>query len=405
MFQRPAGGDLRDHEPLGNLREGEFTAAASAVVDGLLTEWNPAPVEEPAERMDASDFLREELEDAEDDELHHWGRHLGLLDSTSPWFVFGGELLPNPYLAVAGKHPRFRDLTISVLCGLVHSDAHLDNILVARHRGKSVPSSYRLIDLATFRSNKALSRDVATLLLSALVAHVREPMPQEQRHALLCFVVDPKHGHLSHIPPQVVERVDAIRGRADEIMRQREWLPWKQQFLLSLQAGALAFTTYTNIGEHGRAWFALLAAHAGAQVLRGHGRALPAATDGMPGSQWAWRTPFERITPFPLPGGTSAPRSRASTDQVGTAPSQHRWSVRTTTVGDKTATVGFGPDNTVVVVDGHGGVHTAGPMTAPPSRLAWSISAPPSRPPGARVVANAQRRGGRTTEAAPGALR
>ncbi|WP_328510687.1 hypothetical protein OG981_39440 [Streptomyces mirabilis] len=352
MFQEAAGDSLRDSAPLGSLDGEETDRVLAEVVRGLLTEWN-GPAEERAqgavpEPVTASEFLRAELGDAWEGggSVRAWGRGLGVLEPSPPWVYSDGLRLPNPYLMVAGGSAALPDPSVRVLRGRAHGDLHLDNVIVSRWEKEVRADEYRLIDLCTFRDRAALGRDLATLLLSALVPHIRHPLPPDQRHALLRFVVDPAATHRAEIVPKAAARVAAVRDTALRIMRERHWSEsWELQFLLSLQAQALLFTSYTDLGDTGRTWCARLAAHAAGELL------------GRTGSGGTAKLSSERPArdSFEMPGLTGPHAPAAPAFVPDQAPRRKLWSAESG-VRDKEAVVGFGPDHTVVVVDGRGGV-------------------------------------------------
>lgn len=352
MFQEAVGGSLLDVTPAGSLAREEQNQVIQAVVRGLLAEWNDAARREVPERTTMSEFLRRELDDAwtGGGSLQAFGQDLGVLEPAPPWLYSDGMRLPNPYLLVKGGHPSLADPTVPVLRGFSHGDLHLDNILVPRPGDVLEPHAYRLIDLCTFSRRADLGRDVATLLLSALLPYVDHPneLPPGQRHALLRFVVDPDASHRADIVPGAAAQVAAVRDTAREVMR--AWGdPWDLQFLLSLMAGALRFSSYTQIGEAGRTWFVRLAAHAGGEVLaRTHEKnagARPSVVE--PGRDSFTMAGF---------GHTGAAgRDRQTGFVPDQEPRHRRWQTETA-VRDDRAVVGFGPDHTVVVVDSEGGI-------------------------------------------------
>lgn len=269
MFQEAADDGLWHTEPLRVLRGEEFTSTCGEVVRGLLTEWNLPEREREPQRMRASEFLRAELGDAwsSGGSVRASGGRLEFLDNIEPWIYSDGDWFPNPYLMVTGHHPELPDPEVSILTGLAHRDLHLENILIPRRRGILHSDAYRLIDLCTFSDQAALTRDVVTMLLSGLVPYVCEPLPAAQQHALLQYVVNPHQEHLARIPPEVAQRIDCIRDTAENVMRR--WRdPWTDQFLLSVHAAALVFTSYTDLGDVGRKCFLRLAAYAGGWLLK-----------------------------------------------------------------------------------------------------------------------------------------
>lgn len=352
MFQQAAGQSLRSCGPASALSGEDLDRLLETVVRSLLTEWNGPSVEAADATVPrsarVSEFLAADLGDAwtSGGTIRGWGRELRLLDPSPPWVYSDGLPLPNPYLMVHGGHPALPDPEVRVLPGRNHGDLHLDNILVPNWEGRPRPDEYRLIDMCTFAEPSALGLDIATLLLASLVPHVRYALPPEQRHALLRFVVDPFVTHRAFIVPAAVARVAAVRDTALGIMRERGWGdPWEQQFLLCLQARALLFTSYSAIAEEGRTWFARLAAHAGGELLarcaEGGGASSLAA--------WPGRDSFD------APAFTSQGAVAPAVFVPDQSPRRSVWTISTDTRDEK-AVVGFGPDHTVVVVDGLGGV-------------------------------------------------
>ncbi|WP_328223819.1 hypothetical protein [Streptomyces sp. NBC_00310] len=352
MFQEPAGHSLRGSRPASALGDEALNQVLAEVVRGLLTEWNGPALERAhgtvPRPVRVSDFLRADLDGAwtSGGTIQSWGGELGLLDNSPPRIYSDGLPLPNPYLMVSGGHPELPDPTVRILPGRNHGDPHLDNILVPDWEGVPQPDQYRLIDVCTFSDSSALGMDIATLLLASLVPYVRASLPPEQRHALLRFLVDPSATHRADIVPRAVQRVTAVRDTALRIMRARRWGDqWETQFLLCLQARALLFTSYSSIPESGRAWFARLAAHAGGELLKRTAASTgPDATSRQPGRDSFADPVF--AAPRAAPPITFVPNQ---------TPRTHLWTA-STGVQDTRAVVGFGPDHTVVVVDGQGAV-------------------------------------------------
>ncbi|MFD3720106.1 hypothetical protein [Streptomyces sp. NPDC058674] len=350
MFQEIAGKSLWNATTVGGLEEQHRARVVEQVVRGLLSQWNAKVLEQAVpEPVRVSAFLREELNDAwtGGGSLQAWARSLGILDPAPPWLYSDGMRLPNPYLMVKGGHPALPDPELRVLRGLGHGDLHLDNILVPCMEGEVRAEEYRFIDLCTFSARADLGGDVATLLLSALIPFVEHELPPDQRHALLRFIVAPHATHGASIVPRAKMLVQAVTVTAQQEMS--HWRDsWDRQFLLSLMARALLFTTYTGIGEEGRGWFVRLAAHAGGEVL--------ARTRHQGGE--AWPPPLEPgrdsfTTQFSAP---VTARSRPATGFVpDQEPRRRRWETDSG-VRDERAVLGFGPDHTVVVVDGQGRV-------------------------------------------------
>ncbi|MFB6956723.1 hypothetical protein ACFCYB_06705 [Streptomyces sp. NPDC056309] len=320
MFQSVAGDTLRAAVPLGALAGPEFTRTCAHVVRGLLIEWN-TPVHKPG-RMASSTFLRTETDPEGGGlrSLEPWRRRAGLEGSIDAWFEAAGRRLPNPYLMVTG-HPELPDPEISVLTGLTHGDLHTDNIIVPLRRGVPLEEAYRLIDLGGFRSDGALTCDIAMLLLSALAPFVTGPLPRQQEEALIGYVVAPREEHVDRLPPDLVRRVDCVRDTAEEVMgKWRE--PWTDQLLLSVVACALTFTTFSGLGARARDWYLLLAAHAGGAVLRS--RTGGPATVSRPAAAPAHEPPAPEQPLPPDPGAGHRPSDPSAADRLPDVGPTHR---------------------------------------------------------------------------------
>ncbi|MFF8930713.1 hypothetical protein ACF1AO_25935 [Streptomyces longwoodensis] len=349
MFQEVAGAGLVHVTPAGSLLPQEQNQVVEHVVRGLLADWNEAGLEKAVpEQLTVSRFLTRALGDVwtGGGSLQAFGRSLGVFAPSSPWLYSDGMRLPNPYLLVQGGHPAHADPAVPVLHGLGHGDLHLDNILVPSREKVVQPQEYRLIDLCTFSKRADVGGDVATLLLSALVPHVNHPqeLPPDQRHALLRFIVDPDATHRADIVPSAAARVTAVRDTARAVMH--GWGdPWDVQFLLSLAAVALRFTTYTKISSAGRTFCARLAAHACGEVLA---RTQEGGVAAHPPIADRDRDSFTIV-------GFGQGSSRTPDFVPDQGPRGRRWCTETG-VRDDRAVLGFGPDHTLVAVDSEGGI-------------------------------------------------
>lgn len=326
MFQDAADNGLRHTAPLGSLSGAEFTEACAQVVRGLLTHWNPADHARPPRRMRASAFLRTELGSAWSGggSVRAWEQR-SWPGGGRPWVCVDGLMLPNPYLMVDG-HGGLSDPEISVMTGLAHRDLHLENVLVPRSRGAVRGDRYRLIDLSSFDADAALSGDIATMLLSALAPVVREPMPAAQQRALLGYIVDPRAEHAQAIPPHVAQRIDCVRDTAAEVMR--HWLdPWTDQFLLSVHATSLIFTSFTDLGPVGRDWYMRLAAHAGGQFLTSRGVTPPEADNMISSADPPAEDGFTAHSPRKEIAAVPPPQAASGSAVKGRGRANGRWRV------------------------------------------------------------------------------
>ncbi|MFD8724491.1 hypothetical protein ACFV2H_42670 [Streptomyces sp. NPDC059629] len=267
-FQSPAGGSLHEVDTMAALGNGELPEACAFVTKWLLTEWNDGPGGGDPRPTGVTELLRAELGAL----VTHGGSALAYgsripgLEADTPWIRVDGRDLPNP-LAMAVGHAALPDPELYVARGRAHGDLHLDNIMVPHREGTPWHQDFQLIDLATYSEDAPLSRDVAMLLLSALARRV----PAEAAgggDALLRYLVRPRRPLLDEIPPATGRLVQAVRDTCAEAAKGGLHDLWSTQFLLSLVATGLRFSTYENMGDAGRWWYFRLAAHAGGEFLR-----------------------------------------------------------------------------------------------------------------------------------------
>ncbi|MFF4547778.1 NACHT domain-containing protein [Streptomyces sp. NPDC001406] len=301
-FQSPAGKSLRDVDTMGRLDADELPDACAHVTRWLLTEWNDGLGGNEAVTLAAADLLRDELGElvARGGSALAYGSRIDGLEANTPWIRVDDLDLPNP-LAMATGAAGLPNPAFDVVRGRAHGDLHLQNIMLPYREGRAQYEKFELIDPATFSQNALLSRDVATLLLSALVPQVREPQSPEHGHALLRHLVCPSTSHLDRIVPGTSRLVHAVRQACADAVTDGWYDVWADQFLLSLLATALRFSTYDDVGDIGRWWFFRLAAHAGGELLKRHedrprptGRPVTAPTSAGADPQDARRAPATR---------------------------------------------------------------------------------------------------------------
>ncbi|WP_033286346.1 NB-ARC domain-containing protein [Streptomyces sp. NRRL F-525] len=283
-FQRPAGGSLRDVVTMAHLGGEDLLSVFRVVVTGLVTDWNAGVENREAQEVPVSRFLRDELGGSveADGEVRAYAVQVGAfpLDPARPgWMEIDGVVLPNPLLMALGDR-RLVDPLFQVVHGVAHSDLHLQNVMVPSPRGTLRPDAYRFIDLADFAETAPLTRDVAMLMLSVL-AGVPADLDAPQELALLSHVVNPRDVHVRHLVPWVRELVDGVHAACADVVPDGWADLWSDQLLLSVQATALRFTTYTNLSDAHRWRYFRLAAHAGGELLARHGVTPPPSGPGI----------------------------------------------------------------------------------------------------------------------------
>ncbi|MFF8102716.1 hypothetical protein ACF07S_23720 [Streptomyces sp. NPDC016640] len=279
-FQSPAGESLYDVDTMARLGTHELPDACAFVTKWLLTEWNDGLGSRETVPLGVSAFLRGELGAlvSGGGSALAYGSRIAGLEAGTPWIRLDGRTLPNP-LAMATGRAGLPDPVLHIARGRAHGDLHLHNIMVPHQEGSPAYEDFRLIDLATFSDDAPLSRDVAMLLLSALAPEI----PAEAARGddtLLRYLVRPHKDLLDRIPPATSRLVRAVRQTCARAAEGGLYDMWYAQFLLSLVATGLRFSTYENQGEAGRWWCFRLAAHAGGELLKRFEG--PPASTGLP---------------------------------------------------------------------------------------------------------------------------
>jgi hypothetical protein len=177
------------------------------------------------------------------------------------WVTIDGEVLPNP-LRLCGDRSMLADIKIDVECGRAHSDLQMRNILVpCDHEQRPQWERMKLVDLPGFSEDAPLTRDIATLLMSALRPTVAD-LPDGQSRALTRLVIGPAATAPASLPADVARLVTGIYDGSPKDLR--ETPEWRRQYLLSIVADALRHASYDNAGHRGRWWYLGLAARAAA---------------------------------------------------------------------------------------------------------------------------------------------
>ena len=268
MFQEIAG-SLEEVTPLSLLPSSHRPAVLGETARLVLAEWNRrGPLQYT---MSAAEYIRTELRGglAAIESAQGWMRAAGLLDQGCDWIQIQEDehlgVLPNP-LSLAGPDSVISAVDIDYLAGNTHGDLHLANVLVPApsRRGPRL-AKIRLVDLSAYSGNAPLTRNIVTLMLSALLSVV-DKLPQDQAEALLDYVVTPLESFPVLFPKLYAEAVWSIyKPGADFVGSLGD--EWRAQYLLSLAAHALIHSCYENAGAVGRWWYFRLAARAGAAFL------------------------------------------------------------------------------------------------------------------------------------------
>jgi hypothetical protein len=269
MLQEVAG-DLIDYRPLSEESLELRAEVGAAVVRLMLQSWNGKrwPERPEISRAIVANYLGWELR-TKIGEIEDWAVGNGLVSRGQEWIDGPGERLPNPIGMVLTGLSVHR-VIVDYIWGLTHGDLHQGNVLVPYSElmsGEPVEafsSRIRLIDLAGFDPAAPLTRDLVTLSLSLAAVEFGSGRGMDDSEALLQTLLD---GGVSGRP------LNGLAGRVRAVLSAVDSVPgslrgeWRAQYLLSLLAGALAHTTYENVGDAGRRWFFTLATRAAAEFI------------------------------------------------------------------------------------------------------------------------------------------
>ncbi|RSM56512.1 hypothetical protein DMB66_34190, partial [Actinoplanes sp. ATCC 53533] len=299
MFQEVAGATL-DYVTLSGVPDAQLAAACAGVVDEIIRRWNPTAIK--SIQTTVGEYLRREFSRTAGpgESVESLGESLGLLGSEFRYLRDGvGQLpvdIPNPLLMFTDDSLA-AELPIDAVIGLAHGDLHTENVLIPNTFDTARIDEFRLVDLSTFEMNAPVTRDPVTLILSVVAPSITELRTEEQE-ALLAFVLAPWKA-----PPRLsalfAQTIEAIHRAGFEAIKSMRLGDWRSQYLLSVVATALQFTSFTSVGDEGRWWFFRLAGNAGGEFLRRHGRYAPAmpATLRRPVS---WPVPGPEIAEAPV---------------------------------------------------------------------------------------------------------
>jgi hypothetical protein len=253
---------------LNDLPGNQVADACGYVLGQLLAAWSDCKVSGPSKSV--ASLLTTEIQHVlyGSGTIAAWAPRAGLLDRTVPWIRLGGgdgRVLPNPLLP-AFERLSFGDRPVDLIYGPVHGDLHVFNVLLPiGASGSPMVDGFQLIDLATFADAGPLTRDPVCLMLSA-IASTFDAVAPDRDNDLIGAVLG-RASDIRREPPFVVARAvrtafgEAISARGAGLTR-----VWPLQFLLSVQAGALLFTSYERFSPRLRWWFVRLAAAAASAV-------------------------------------------------------------------------------------------------------------------------------------------
>jgi hypothetical protein len=259
MFQSLAGAS-QDWRPMANLPTACLPDGCGILTKALLGGWNANFV---ITSVNAVDFLIDEI-----DNIGSVGRHVAPVATAArpAWVCVEGDPMPDPLHLLTEASP-FAGTLVDVVVGRVHGDLHDLNVLMKQgRRGQPCLDTFVLVDLMSYTSAGQLGRDVVRLLLSVAARLLPELSASQQRLLLPAFV-RPEDTAPEDLPPLVVNSLLSVYEPAAELLSRCGAETWRRQYLLSLIAHGLVFTTYERLSPASRWWFYRLAGSAARELL------------------------------------------------------------------------------------------------------------------------------------------
>jgi len=263
---------LDSSETLSNRRTlGELPATlrpdgAAATTRLVLREWN-SPATWQRGSMPADAFLRTELRGAMEQgrSAYRWAEHAGLLADGLDWIGTanrGHRRTPNP-MRLPQVDSIVSRLPVKYLSGNSHGDLHMDNIIIPLAADGSLEhEQIRLVDLSGFDPSAPLSRDVATLLLSSILPTVRAGVSRAETCKLVRMLTATDLVAARTDEPVAAGVVRAVRAAAMAGLDADLQRMFHAQYLLSLVAQTIIYTSYSNVGPAGQQWYFALGTEA-----------------------------------------------------------------------------------------------------------------------------------------------
>ncbi|MBO4204888.1 hypothetical protein [Micromonospora echinofusca] len=250
---------LSSSRTLGELPVALQSDGAAATARLVLGEWNSSTTWQ-RKTISADAFLRIELRGALDAgrSAYRWAERAGLLAVGMDWIntpIGGHRRAPNP-IQLSKLDSVVSKLEVEYLCGNTHGDLHVDNIIVPLAAdGSPEYDQIRLIDLSGFDPSAPLSRDVATLLLSSILPTVQAGISEADTRTLVHLLTRTDRTGVKADSLAVARIVRAVHAAVAAGLGADLRRIFHAQYLLSLLAQAIVYTSYSNLGVAGRRWY------------------------------------------------------------------------------------------------------------------------------------------------------
>jgi hypothetical protein len=266
---------LANDKTLGELPNHLLMDCATATIRLILEEWNVGAKRWKSATVAELAWL--ELRGALDKgrSAYDWTRRAGFSvvgPSTDAPLHFGDR--SGPLASLLRRGSEIGRMNLRYVYGNTHGDLHLDNVIVP-FMPDGVPDfeRIRLIDLSGFSPSAPLTRDLATLLLSCVLRAIRAGITAAEASTLLDSLtsVRPTPGDSYRVHSL------ALSGALDVLYSLRSAAlahfevdvrpALHSQYLVSLIAQALIYTSYGNVGHEWQEWYFQLAVSAAEKFI------------------------------------------------------------------------------------------------------------------------------------------
>ncbi|WP_285552609.1 hypothetical protein [Actinoplanes regularis] len=254
---------LVDDRTLGELPIRLLVDCATATIRLVWGEWNGRT--RRREVSTVADVLRCELRGAFDKgrSAYRWLQQAGFdVEDAQVQALSDASAQLNAMVSLLVRGSELGQRKLEYFCGNSHGDLHLDNVIVPFGPDESPdPGRIKLIDLSGFSPTAPLTRDLATLLTSCALKVVRKGVTPAETSALVDALTASRPTAVTSCraeSPAVKDMLGvlhAVRSAAlAEFDADLQHL-LHAQYLLSLIAQAITYTSYRNIGHFGRRWY------------------------------------------------------------------------------------------------------------------------------------------------------
>jgi hypothetical protein len=244
---------------LGQLPSAARLDGCIATTRLVLGDWNSSTTCQHR-ALTVQQFLRMELRGVLDRgrSAYNWAADAGLISAVAARVMAGDADDGLNDMARYFQLESGLATKVDFLAGRSHGDLHVDNVIVpCPPDGGFDFDRIRLIDLSAFDPRAPLTRDIAALLLSLIFSAVRSGALSTQGPSLVDILTSAAPRAAAHLT-SLQHAVLSVRSSAIAQVETRLRELFHRQYLLSLIAQSIIYTSYRNAGDSGRRWYLLL---------------------------------------------------------------------------------------------------------------------------------------------------